>query len=122
MLTRITIGDIVKSLFYQREAQSMFKTRLYQMYDLTAEAVAGPIISEKKDGPAIRAFHTVLGDKRTSPGQYPEQFQLRFLGTQDEETGFIDGIVGANIIATGQAWLESQQLQAAPDGELALSR
>lgn len=88
----------------------MTKTRLYQMYDLTAEAAAGPILSEKRDGPAIRMFYQVLGDPKTLPGQYPEQFELRCLGTQDEQTLFIDSILPAQTIATGRLWLEQQQL------------
>lgn len=81
------------------------KTRLYQLYDKTAGMVTGPIITEKKDGPAIRAFHAVLADNRTLPGRYPDQFQLHYLGEQDEETGSIDPGTGAQIVATGDAWL-----------------
>lgn len=85
----------------------MNHTRLYQLYDLTAQAVAGPIVSEKKDAPAIRAFTTVLEDKNTMPGRYPEQFELRLIGTQDEETSQINALV-PQTIATGAAWKEAQ--------------
>jgi len=80
---------------------------MYQMYDTTAGAVAGPVILEKRDGPAIRMFHTVLANPQTLPGQYPEQFNLLLIGKQDEETAAIVPQTPA-IIATGRSWLESQ--------------
>lgn len=89
----------------------MTHTRLYQLYDLTAQAVAGPIMSEKKDGPAIRAFTTVLEDKNTMPGRYPEQFELRLIGTQDEETSQINALT-PQTIATGAAWKDAQNHKA----------
>lgn len=82
-------------------------TRLYQMYDLTAQATSGPIISEKRDGPAIRAFSAVLANKETLPGQYPDQFELRLVGIQDEETGQIDAGIPYTV-ATGRQWNETQ--------------
>lgn len=95
----------------------MSKTRLYQMYDLTAEAAAGPIISEKRDGPAIRAFTAVLSDKRTLPGQYPEQFALLLLGEQDDQTSQIVAIVPVPVL-TGAAFVASSQ---APDDDVPLT-
>jgi len=78
------------------------------MYDTTAGAVAGPILAEKKPGPAIRMFHGVLAQKDTLPGQYPEQFHLLQVGTQDEESATITTTT-PEVIATGSAWKESQQ-------------
>lgn len=92
----------------------MTHTRLYQLYDLTAQAVAGPIMSEKKDGPAIRAFTTVLADKNTMPGRYPEQFELRLIGTQDEESSQINALM-PQTIATGAAWKEAQNYNGKPE-------
>lgn len=85
----------------------MSKTRLYQMYDLTAEAAAGPIVAEKRDGPAIRAFTAVLADPKTLPGQYPEQFALLLLGEQDDQTSQIAAITPIPIL-TGAAWLATK--------------
>lgn len=86
----------------------MSTTRLYQMYDLLAEAGAGPILSEKRDGPAIRAFNSVLENKNTLPGQYPDHFELRFLGEQDDQTSFINALIVPQTIATGRAWKASK--------------
>lgn len=99
----------------------MSKTRLYQMYDLTAEAAAGPIISEKRDGPAIRAFTAVLADAKTLPGQYPDQFALLFLGEQDETTSHITSITPVPIL-TGAAWAASKKGAEEREPPLALSR
>lgn len=84
-------------------------TNLYQIFDLTAEAVVGPILLEKALGAAIRSFNSVLGNKQTFPGQYPEQFILIFLGIQDEETGAITADPGLCVVATGRQWLETQK-------------
>lgn len=86
-------------------------TNLYQMYDTEAKCVAGPILIEKRDAAAIRAFYGVLSNAETLPGKYPEHFELQIIGEQDEETGKINaGVVG--IVATGKAWLEQQRITA----------
>lgn len=76
---------------------------LYQMYDNLAQSVAGPIIIEKRDAPAIRAFHGVLANKDTLPGQYPDNFELRHIGVQDEETAQLT-VMQPQTIATGTQW------------------
>lgn len=85
-------------------------TNLYQMYDTLAQSVAGPIIIEKRDAPAIRAFHSVLANKDTLPGQYPDNFELRHVGVQDEETAQLT-VVNPATIATGSAWAEQLRKQ-----------
>ena len=79
-------------------------TNLYQIYDLKAEAISGPILSCSKDAVAIRHFHDLLGDKRTSVAQYPDDFQLLYLGYQDEETGIIDPVKTLTVVASGREW------------------
>lgn len=110
MLTAITVRDIMSALNSLLKGSTMSKTNLYQIYDLKAEAAAGPILGAQRDGPAIRIFYQVLADAKTLPGQYPEDFELRKLGTQDEQTLFIDSILPAQTVATGRLWLEQQQL------------
>lgn len=97
----------------------MSKTRLYQMYDLTAQAAAGPIILERRDGPAIRSFTAVLADKTTTPGQYPDQFELRLLGEQNDETSMIDPCIPQAII-TGSAIVAD--MRQAPDEDMPILR
>ncbi len=87
--------------------------KIYQLYDLKAELPAGPLMSERKDNIAIRTFHSILANKDTLPGQYPEHFQLRLLGTQDEDDGEIHAHF-PEVIATGAAWLDTQQRPAEP--------
>lgn len=83
--------------------------RLYQFWDLKANAVAGPIQSHYSDGPAIRAFISVLRNGETSPGMYPEDYQLIIVGEQNEETGQIVGREHPETVLTGKAWKDAQE-------------
>lgn len=90
----------------------MAKTNLYSMYDKEAETVVGPIVAELRHAPAIRTFGELCADKNTVVGKYAEQFQLRFVGTQNLETGEITPVTihpGYEIIATGAEWLAAQR-------------
>lgn len=87
-------------------------TTLYQLYDLKAELIGGPIIPHAKEGSAIRAFSELLRNKETTPGQYPADFALISVGTQDEETGLINAHVPVTVFR-GQTWLDMVNSQAA---------
>lgn len=67
----------------------MHTTNLYQIYDVAAECVGGPIIAAPKDSIPVRDFLRLLQDKNTDPGKYPEQYNLLRIGTQDLTTGQI---------------------------------
>lgn len=83
---------------------------LYQIYDLCAMMASGPIIAEHRDAPAIRLFHGALAQKDSMLGQYPEHYELRELGTIDEQTGQITAIT-PRTVATGASWFENQMQQ-----------
>lgn len=95
-------------------------TNLYQIYDTKAEAVAGPIFIERRDGPAVRAFYTLLEDstkEKRQPGLYAEDYELRLIGHQNPETSQITGCIPLTV-TTGTIWREltaprAQQLQLA---------
>lgn len=88
----------------------MRNAKLYQLYDLKAESVGGPIMAQKAPGPAIRDFHSVLANPETQPGRYPQDFNLIQIGEQDETTGrIIDTEVV--IVATGEAWVQQRNLE-----------
>lgn len=84
---------------------------LYQIFDLKAGSIAGPIIIEKRDGPAIRSFHDLLRDERSTISRHPDDYELRVVGVQDEDTGHITGCLPYTI-ATGTSWVEMQQPRA----------
>lgn len=84
----------------------MHHKQLYQIFDIKAESVVGPIMRENRDGPAIRHFYSLLANKETTIGQHPTDYQLLHLGTQDEETGDINA--EPSVVTSGQAWLETQ--------------
>lgn len=82
--------------------------QLYQLYDIEAEAVAGPIFNEHTAAPAIRKFHAIFQRENTLPHDYPQHFVLRHLGTQDEVTGRLNAVEPVTI-ATGAAWATQQE-------------
>lgn len=86
----------------------MRRTKLYQVYDLKAESVAGPVMAQKNDGPAIRDFHSILQNPETMPGRHPHDFNLIQIGEQDEETGVIEDTT-VRIVATGSGWKLAQE-------------
>lgn len=87
----------------------MHEFKLFQVRDLVADAVAGLIISEKSEAPAIRAFYSLLGNAQTQPGQFPADYVLIYLGSQDLASGCITPCpTGPAVVATGSSWLASR--------------
>lgn len=82
--------------------------RMYQIYDLEAGLVSGPIFLEHNDRPAARNFRTIFSHEGSMPNKFPEQFELRCLGVQDEETGHIEVHHPHITVDTGQHWAQEQ--------------
>lgn len=95
----------------------MSKTGLYQVFDLVAEAAAGPILLMKKDGPAVRAFGDLLSEPNGGaghPATHPEDYELRYLGEQNDQTGELyPATPRPETITTGTAWAEARKQQLA---------
>lgn len=79
--------------------------RLYQMYDRVARQVDGPIMQFRNDSAAVRTFHDVLGNRNTTPGQHPGDYDLYCVGEQDAETGVVTPAT-PEVVATGISWVE----------------
>lgn len=79
--------------------------RLYVVYDKMTQCVAGPVITVRHHGDAIRAFTSLIMDKQTVPGNYPTDYVLMQVGTLDDSHPRIEGadyvvvITGADIIS-----------------------
>jgi hypothetical protein len=76
---------------------------LYQAWDTEAKITVGPIMAAQRDTIPTRSFVEALKDKN-SLGQHPTAYELRIIGTQDDD-GSITGekpvtiITGAQVIA-----------------------
>lgn len=79
----------------------MSKHRLYQLWDTVAKSPMGPILLGQSDAPMVRMFVDLLGDPKTMPGQHPEDFELRVLGTQDDGTGLVVAFTDPGVVMTG---------------------
>lgn len=83
--------------------------QLYMVYDIVAGTVIGGIILETTDAPAIRAFHDALTMKDSLLAQHPADYRLLKLGALDLDGVLVSG-TQPQIIATGAAWKESQNV------------
>lgn len=88
--------------------------RMYQIYDIEAGLVSGPIFLEANDKPAIRNFNAIFKIEGSMPHQFPEHFELRCLGVQDEETGKIAVHDPHISVADGYDWIRNNLPHADP--------
>lgn len=83
--------------------------QLFQLYDIVAEQVIGPIIPAAHAAPAVRHFVDLLKDKTTTLAQHPADYTLLRVGEQDELTGTLIPIVPPVPVLTGAAWAATQE-------------
>lgn len=86
----------------------MYTRNLYVIYDTLSGTTVGPIMAERHDTAAIRTFEDLLGNRDTSVGQHPDDYELRRVGTQDLDTADITA-ARTITIATGRQWRENQE-------------
>lgn len=87
----------------------MSTTRLYQIYDRAAQLAVGPIVRAKNSTVALRMFHGACADPKTDLAAHPADYELLYLGDQDDDTATIDGLLEPDIIGTGKGWIRLQQ-------------
>lgn len=83
--------------------------KLYIIWDRVAEAFIGGIILQRSDAPVVRMFNELLADPQTQLAKHPADYDLRFVGTIDDDGSVIGA--GHVVISTGQAWVTSQEPQ-----------
>lgn len=60
--------------------------KIYAIRDSKAECFHNPFY-QSTHGEAERAFRTAVADEKTTLNQYPEDFDLYYLGEYDDNTG-----------------------------------
>lgn len=60
--------------------------KVYSIRDAKGE-IFNPPFYKKTHGEAERDFQTLCRDEKSMPSQYPEDFDLYFLGTYDDVSG-----------------------------------
>lgn len=86
------------------------KRRMYQLRDVVAGCLVGPILLERNDAPAVRSFYMAFEDPKSTLGQHPEDYELLCLGEYDDEVGVTEP--GVALIATGIDWVKLQARKA----------
>lgn len=84
------------------------KLMIFALFDNVAACQAGPLITERAAAPAIRAFHDALAQPNTMPGRFPTNYDLKCLGTVDDESMQIEAQTPVLTVARGQEWLDAQ--------------
>lgn len=65
--------------------------RIYSIRDAKAEIYNAPFF-QKTHGEAERSFKTVANDPKSTVCQHPEDFDLWYLGTYDDQSGIIESL------------------------------
>jgi hypothetical protein len=84
------------------------KLMILALFDNVANCQAGPLITERAAAPAIRAFHDALSQQNTMPGRFPSNYDLKCVGTIDDETMELQPQTPVLTVARGQEWLDAQ--------------
>jgi len=62
--------------------------KVFSIRDAKAE-IFNPPFFKKTHGEAERDFHQLCKDDKSMPAQYPEDYDLYYVGTYDDQTGLI---------------------------------
>lgn len=65
--------------------------KMFSIRDSKAEVFNTPYFA-KSHGEAERNFHMLVKDDKTLPGQFPDDFDLYYLGTYDDFTGLTESL------------------------------
>lgn len=101
----------------ERAKGKITMTRIYALYDIVAEAIAGQLILAKHDAQAIRTFTDALSDKQPNIiNQHPEDYRLVTLGNVIErdrstthELELLELVPEYRIVLEGKQWLAMQE-------------
>jgi len=74
--------------------------KVYAIRDSKGEFYTAPFY-KNTHGEAERDFTTLCNDEKSNPGQYPEDYDLYYLGNFDNNTGKIAGLDSPQHIVKG---------------------
>nr|QJB20664.1 MAG: nonstructural protein [Microvirus sp.] len=83
--------------------------KIYTLRDAKAEVYHSPFF-QKTHGEAERTFNKLVHDEKSMISQYPEDYDLYYLGEYDDQTGTIQSVVPQHIVKAVN--LKSQRNQA----------
>lgn len=89
------------------------RTGIYAIYDTVGEAIVGGLHLHKHEAAATRFYNDVMGTRDTVVGQHPEDYDLLFLGTlEDDEEQMLSGAVPTRTVLSGKQWVAIHAAQA----------
>lgn len=90
---------------------SQVSRMVHVIYDKVAETFIGQPVLERHSAPVCRLFNQLLADKQTQLGLHPKDYVVLHVG-YIEESGRL-WPCEPTVIATGEAWLASQNRETA---------
>lgn len=75
---------------------------VYSVYDKKAEMFFSPMTFHN-DAHACREMRRVYGDPKSSLNQYPEDYDLFLVGSWDDGSAALEGLVPPRMVAKGTA-------------------
>ena len=93
---------------------------LYCLIDVTANCTFGPVMMARNDAEMIRYFRDLIQDRKTLPGQHPQDFNLYLTASFDDHSGLITADEELTLISTGTQLLE-ELIAAAEHQQLTLN-
>lgn len=83
------------------------RRRMYQVRDLVAGVLVGPVLLERSDAPAVRSFYLAFDDPKSMFAQFPKDYELCCLGEYDDEVGVTEPAF--SVVASGVDWLKERE-------------
>lgn len=73
------------------ESESNMQLKIFTIRDSKAEAFLTPFF-QKSHGEAERNFKEITKDEKSMISKYPDDYDLYYVGTYDDQTGFIESL------------------------------
>lgn len=80
---------------------------MYQIRDVVAACLVGPILLERNDAPAVRMFYAAFEDAKSALSANPKDYELMALGEYDDEVGVIETCF--DRIASGVDYIKEKE-------------
>lgn len=83
--------------------------KIFSIRDQKAEVFNTPFF-QKSHGEAERNFTTLVNDEKSTPSQFPDDFDLYFLGTYNDQSGLVKSLDTPQHVVKAVSLKRSQKI------------